>query len=161
MSDKIPSEIKELVEAILIIGARRANDSLTYESAKPLIEQHIDRLSERVHSLASKTIDEKDDEIGELKRDNGFKQNCMNISIQQCRENQDLIIEQASTIAEMGVVIENYKALYKQGISIMDALEKANDELVAEQQKRISELEAENDRLKEWVNATNPYKDEK
>ena len=44
----VPTE--ELVEAILIIGARRANPELTHDTALPLIKQHIKGLSSRVLS---------------------------------------------------------------------------------------------------------------
>jgi hypothetical protein len=44
-------KIKELTEAILIIGARRANDTLNHDSAKELISQHIDSMTARLESL--------------------------------------------------------------------------------------------------------------
>jgi len=49
----IETEVRELVEATLIIGARRANDSLKHETAKPLIEQHVESLLSRFMQLVS------------------------------------------------------------------------------------------------------------
>ncbi len=48
-------KIRELVEATLVIGARRGSGvgELDYDSAKELINQHIDNLTERFSQLLS------------------------------------------------------------------------------------------------------------
>jgi len=138
----IPSEIRELVEAILIIGARRANDSLTHESAKPLIEQHIDRLSERAYSLASKTIEGKDERIKELEDVIESR----NYDIQSYRE-ENLQLQQRISELEKHLVA-NFENM----------TERCNKyhEQVTQQASTIEGLRAENERLKgliknEWM----------
>jgi len=48
------TKTEELVEATLIIGARRANPSLTHDTAKPLIESHVKNLSKRFDAETEK-----------------------------------------------------------------------------------------------------------
>lgn len=53
--EEIERKIKELVKATLIIGAKRGReDHPTTEELEPLVEQHINSMSERFLKLLNK-----------------------------------------------------------------------------------------------------------
>jgi hypothetical protein len=52
-------KIKELVEATLIIGARRADDSLIHYTAKEATKQHIESLTDRYEKYIISLLEEQ------------------------------------------------------------------------------------------------------
>ena len=66
LENKIKTKTEELIEATLIIGARRANDKMDYDTAYPLIEQHIKHLSKRFDDLSESKTEELERRIKTL-----------------------------------------------------------------------------------------------